>query len=590
MHFDSPSWFAALGALPALVLFLVWADKRKHKSWQAFVAPQLQRKLVRIATKGRRWIVRGLLTGAAAFFILALARPQFGSEARESAVSGRQVLFAVDISRSMLTRDVQPSRLDFAKVTALELIDSLPEERIGLAAFASEAFLLSPLTIDHEAIREAAAELDPELLPRKGSNLNQLIELTLRTFRRSAAESKLLVIFSDGEGHNTLDPALLADLENQKIRVVSFGVGTLEGGMVPINSQSDVSFTTSDGAVVRSAYDGSQLEELATASKGSHLHLSPGQTALPSVLKALEDIENSPGESRFREVPIERFHWFLLPGMLLAGMGAFLANASSKRPAATSPVALLAFCLILAAPNAKADWPGADEKRAINAFAQASEIMASDPTQAKTLFGQVLLSPNLQHQQLASINLAHLTLQEAADAMFARDAEGKPAPTLSGEALGGLITDAEGHLQNAASIPRAAPDSLGQHQRWAKRLREKLRNLPEPPTPPRPKEGGNPDSPDPDKDNSNKSPGDGAPPKDPKNSRPNDGTNDNSENPESGEPPKPPENSPQEPDLTPRPGETPEEQARRILKSHSDLRGPKKRKPHPLGFKPEKDW
>ena len=140
-----------------------------------------------------------LLLCALAFAIVALAQPRWGYTYDDTKRKGLDLIFAVDTSRSMLSNDLQPNRLDRVKLATQDLVNELQGDRVGLIAFAGRAFLQAPLTIDYGAAVEAINDLDTNTIPEGGTNISEAIALAANTYGKSAVGNRALIIFTDGE-------------------------------------------------------------------------------------------------------------------------------------------------------------------------------------------------------------------------------------------------------------------------------------------------------------------------------------------------------------------------------------------------------
>ena len=170
---------------------------------------------------------------ALAFFIIALAKPQMGYTEHEVSGKGRNVMIAMDVSRSMLATDIAPNRLQRAKLAVQDLITALPQDRIGLIAFSGRAFVQAPLTIDHTAILESIEQLDTETIPRGGTNIAMAIELAMETFNKTESANHALVLFSDGDELEGTALEAAQKAKQEDIIVVAIGVGTTSGSIIP---------------------------------------------------------------------------------------------------------------------------------------------------------------------------------------------------------------------------------------------------------------------------------------------------------------------------------------------------------------------
>ncbi len=316
MSFHSPH---ILWLLVPLVLLFSWELARHTaravvawpkiaRAWAGAFDVSLGTQHTTAETRPRIWLWFGL-----ALCIIALARPQWGVIEEQVFDQSREVIIAVDLSRSMLAQDVKPSRLDRSKLLIQSLLDGLKGERVGLVLFAGTAFLQSPLSADYEVLREFLPALNPDYLPEGGSNYRALLETSMQAFGSSAAD-RYLIILSDGE--STVDDwkGLTDSLKTKAIRVIGLGVGTAQGSFIPDSAGGLVK--DERGAVVMSHLNSSTLQELAQVTGGAYTDAS-AWVDLPALLaKTIEAGKKGAFAEKNTARLIERFQWFLAPGLL----------------------------------------------------------------------------------------------------------------------------------------------------------------------------------------------------------------------------------------------------------------------------------
>lgn len=328
--FGAPVWFWGLLALLPLLLLRIRSHFTATRSLPGLVSPRLRMQLVTGRGQLVRWTSFFLHSLALAAIITALARPRMGFEEVETETEGRNLILALDTSRSMLANDLQPNRIERAKLAAMDIVRLLPEDRVGLIAFAGRPFLQAPLTVDHEAILESIEQLDTEIIPRGGTNLTAAVKLATETFRESETERGALVIFSDGEAlEGTAEvEAIRAGAEEAGMTILTVGVGTSSGAIIPeMDDQGNPipgKFIQDDnGQVVRSRLDPSALRSLASKG-GIYIHLG-GSVSLTQIVNRIQSaIETSREESEATLRPIERFQWPLA----IAALCLFLAHVA----------------------------------------------------------------------------------------------------------------------------------------------------------------------------------------------------------------------------------------------------------------------
>ncbi|MEY4815239.1 MAG: hypothetical protein RLZZ162_2312 [Verrucomicrobiota bacterium] len=260
------------------------------------------------ASRVRFWLFAGT-----SLAIFALARPQYGRLEEPVFDQSREILLAIDLSRSMLAPDVKPSRLERAKLLIQSLLEKLEGERVGLVVFAGTAFLQSPLSADYEILREFLPALGPDYLPQGGSNYGALLDASLQAFSHTNAADRFLMILSDGEATDDDWKKRIEELKKKNIRVLGLGVGTLGGAMLPDGTGGFVK--DERGAVVLSKLETGTLQELAAATGGVYRDAS-GWLDLAGLAK--ETVEAGRKGQFLEKNTIrlaERFQWPLALGL-----------------------------------------------------------------------------------------------------------------------------------------------------------------------------------------------------------------------------------------------------------------------------------
>jgi Ca-activated chloride channel family protein len=279
------------------------------RAWAGAFDVSLGAKHSTAENRPRIWLWFGL-----ALCIVALARPQWGVIEEQVFDQSREVLITVDLSRSMLAQDVKPSRLDRSKLLISSLLDGLKGERVGLVLFAGTAFLQAPLSSDYEVLREFLPALSPDYLPEGGSNYKAMLETSMSAFGTSTAD-RYLIILSDGE--STVDDwkGLTDSLKTKGIRIIGLGVGTAQGSFIPEAGGGLVK--DERGAVVMSRLNSSTLQDLAQVTGGAYTDASAWVDLAAVLRKTVEAGRKGEFSEKNTARLVERFQWFLAPGLLL---------------------------------------------------------------------------------------------------------------------------------------------------------------------------------------------------------------------------------------------------------------------------------
>ncbi len=394
-----------------------------------------------------------------ALAVAALARPQWGRIEEPVFEQAREIVIAVDLSRSMLAEDVKPSRLGRARLLIESLLERLEGERTGLLVFSGTAFLQSPLSADYEILREFLPLLSPDYLPAGGTDYHALLEAALDSFSDSAAD-RFLVILSDGESQNEDWRKLTSRLRERGIRILALGIGTPDGAMIPDGSGAFLK--DERGAVVLTKLDASILQQLATHTDGIYVNAS-GWVDLAALIR--DTIERGRAgafveTNRVRHV--ERFQWALAPALLFLALSVWLefpvyARPRRLRSAPGSTAALVAAALVsvfsLPSPSA----------------AQAPSGPPAPPPSLPGLVARLAEKPTLSSRDYH--DLARTTLNYA-DALRAQQ---QPVPS-------GPVRDA---LAAGERGRRQAPDATD----WESLEKALDQLLAPPPEPPKSEEG-----------------------------------------------------------------------------------------------------
>lgn len=392
MTFAEPLWFAALLLVPVLYFCMSRGDAAVRRRLERLVAPRLRNRLVEEVSPTRRWLKRILLLIGLAAAIVALARPQWSYTERPVTRRGRDILIAVDTSRSMLSADISPDRLTRAKLAAEDIIRSSPTDRIGLIAFAGEAQLEAPLTADLTTLRSTLARFDTNTVERGGTDFEAAIRASMQAFGKTEHGYRALVLVTDGE--ELEGDGLVAAREAVKlgIRIFTVGVGTPEGANIIL--PSGLPLRDRSGRVVLSRLDEDGLRAIAEATGGFYTRLeATGVRHLVS--EGLARITQHRGDERAFRVPVERFQiplglgLALLLASFMISKRRFPAHSSataapalgrSKLPVAAPALALLMATLLVVMAATPFEWyQRGDYQRAFEAFQDELQRRPDDP-------------------------------------------------------------------------------------------------------------------------------------------------------------------------------------------------------------------
>ncbi|HWV98339.1 MAG TPA: VWA domain-containing protein [Candidatus Acidoferrum sp.] len=332
-HFAEPEWLwlAALGPVVLLLLQQYSALQRRQQLAQ-LAAPEFLSQLTRSHSRARRALKHALLVSTLAGMGLALARPQWGEQAEASHLFGQDVVFLLDCSRSMLASDVSPNRLQRAKLAILDFVQRQGHGRVGLVAFAGQAFLQCPLTFDYGAFQDALMMVDDRTIPVLGTDVGRALNEGSHALDKNERQ-KLLVLLTDGEDLEKGGVRVAEPLAKQGVVVFTIGVGTPAGAEIQMLNEHGRPelLRDSKGEVVHSRLDEVTLRAIAQATHGAYYPLGPVGEGLAKVRLALEDLSNTSGAAPARKLGVDRFHWPVAAALFLLVVESFVGTRRHLR-------------------------------------------------------------------------------------------------------------------------------------------------------------------------------------------------------------------------------------------------------------------
>ncbi len=341
MRFGSSQWLWALTLIPVAFGFLVWVIRRRSRMAARFAETNLWNKLAGETTSAVTHWKHVLFIIALALLIVGLAGPQWGARAVMMQRRGLDIVVALDVSRSMLAADVKPNRLERAKREIAAVLDRLAGDRIGLVVFAGDAFVQCPLTLDASAARMLLDATGINSGGRPGTLVADAIEAATGMYEQNERQFKILILVTDGEGHEGDPLAAAQEAAKQGVRIYSVGIGTPQGEPIPDFDErgNQIGFKKDEnGQVVLSKLDEITLQKVALATEGRYFRAGPSEMELDALFDELSTLEKKEMEGRLFTEFEQRFHFFLFPAFLLLALEMALPN---RRSIVKAPLVLL---------------------------------------------------------------------------------------------------------------------------------------------------------------------------------------------------------------------------------------------------------
>ena len=307
-------WFWVLIIIPIIILLFGISQVWKHRMQKKFGNKEILKRLSPNQSffKGILKMIIWCLVFAS--LSLALVNPKIGTKLETVKREGVDIVFAVDVSKSMLAEDIAPNRLDKSKQLVTQIINNLASDRIGIIAYAAKAFPQLPITTDYGAAKMFLQNMNTDMLSSQGTAINEAIELAETYFDNEEQTNRVLIIISDGEDHFGQSSIQAAEEANERgIRILTIGVGELKGGPIPIKRNGVVLNYKKDrqGETVITRLNEENLQGIAEA--GSGVYINGKNTN--EVVEIIRDILNSMDKTEFEAKEFadfkDQFQWFL---------------------------------------------------------------------------------------------------------------------------------------------------------------------------------------------------------------------------------------------------------------------------------------
>jgi Ca-activated chloride channel family protein len=336
LHFAAPQWLwlTAGAAVFAVLLFRLSAVARRRQL-AAFADPAHRESLLASHSRLRRALKNSLLFLSLALLGLALARPQWGEIEEEIERKGDDVVFLLDTSKSMLAKDVLPSRIERGKMAMLDFIHKNAGGRVGLVAFAGDAFLQCPLTLDYDAFEDSVRELDTDAVLVPGTDIASALFAGRSAFEK-AERRKVLVLVTDGEDLQRAGVDAAKKIGAEGVTVFAVGVGTAGGGVIQVTGAdgSMKPLLDDSGQPVTSRLDEATLRAIAEATGGTYRRMDGVAGGMADVVSALKDSTSKPVAGFRKRRGIDRYQWPLAIAICLLVIESVLRTRRRTAPQA----------------------------------------------------------------------------------------------------------------------------------------------------------------------------------------------------------------------------------------------------------------
>ena len=324
-RFESPDYLMLLWLVPILIAVYIVSSRYRKRQINSLGDKKLISQLApSIFSKARR-LSHIVLLLAIMFLIVAYANPQWGNKKGKVTAQSSDVFIALDISQSMMAKDVSPNRLERSKRLAQNIISALRGNRIGLIYFAGNAYLQMPLSNDYAAAQMFIASANTNQAGTQGTAIGEAMDLALRAYEEGKTTQRAMIIITDGENHDDESISKARQAAENGMHIYSIGVGTQEGDFVPYISQGREQFKRDDsGQPVRSVLNTNMIEDIARAGKGESYLIGQGNEIITALKREIEFLEKEEVEQRAFTDYESYFQYFVFIALLCLLLEFFL--------------------------------------------------------------------------------------------------------------------------------------------------------------------------------------------------------------------------------------------------------------------------
>ncbi len=313
MELDEKKYLYLLFILPIVVLFFLLNLYWKRKKQREFGDLDLVRKLSPESSVFKPVLKLVMILLALAGIIFGLVNPKIGTKMETVKREGIDIVFAMDVSKSMLAEDVAPNRLEKSKQIVSQIINELGSDRIGIVAYAGSAFPVLPITTDYSVAKMFLQSMSPGIVSSQGTSLDEAIKLSSTYFDDKSKTSKLLILISDGEDHSEGAQAAAEEANKLGMKIITIGVGTEKGGTIPLKRNGVIESFQRDNQnqVVITKLNQEGLKTIAKVTNGGYVNGNNTKEVLEYVKNALNNIEKTEFQSTQMADFQSQFQWFL---------------------------------------------------------------------------------------------------------------------------------------------------------------------------------------------------------------------------------------------------------------------------------------
>lgn len=323
---DEKIWFWVLGIIPVIILIFLLLHFWKYRAQKKFANTSMFKKLSPDTSLFKSILKIIVLSLAFVCLAIALVNPKIGTKFETVKREGVDIVFAVDVSKSMLAEDVAPNRLEKAKQLVTQIINNLASDRVGIIAYAGKAFPQLPITTDYSSAKMFLQSMNTDMLSSQGTAINEAINLAKTYYDDDDQTNRVLIIISDGEDHSNVAAKVAEEASDEGIRIFTIGVGTTKGERIPekrngilLNYKKD-----QNGETVITRLDEETLKTIAKEANGNYINGNRTSIVVDEIRDILNKMDKKEFEAKQYADFKSQFQWFLGAAIFLLFIDIFL--------------------------------------------------------------------------------------------------------------------------------------------------------------------------------------------------------------------------------------------------------------------------
>ncbi len=323
---DEKIWFWTLLVIPVIVVLYTVLQIWRRSAQKRFAKSELLKRLSPNQSVFKSVLKIIVLCIAFACLSVALVNPKIGTKLETVRSQGVDIVFAVDVSKSMLAEDIAPNRIEKSKQLVTQIINNLASDRVGIIAYAGKAFPQLPITTDYASAKMFLQNMNTDMLSSQGTAIHEAIELAKTYYDDEEQTNRVLIIISDGEDHGSSAVDIAEEARDEGIRIFTIGVGDVKGGPIPIKRNGIVLNykKDKDGETVVTKLNEDTLKEIAGEANGEYINGKNTADVVSAIKDALEQMDKKEFESKQIADFKDQFQWFIGLGILLLLLDIFL--------------------------------------------------------------------------------------------------------------------------------------------------------------------------------------------------------------------------------------------------------------------------